>query len=279
MTRTHLKDSKQRGFSLLEMLVAMVVLSLMMVFLFNIVAQTIKGWEIGARRVETAFAARVGLDYMARELQASFAGAAVARQTEGNLAEVTNVAPFLVLGPNANLPGGEASRWRAAPDSQKIFSVAPHTSHTNFPGEVGFFCARITDRNGYFEMPFDSYFLVMHRVRYTAASATFFFRNQPDNTWVNRGVFNPLIPNCYRLQLAFFTNNNAGVLTPVNGDWTATDALPAGVVATISVMDAKTAARVRQLGGVNTNDATIRAVLQQGTVEMSRFIPFTTSKN
>jgi len=273
-------DSRRQGFSLLEMLVAMAVLSLMMVFLFNIVAQTIRGWEIGARRIDAAFAARVGLDYMARELQSSFAGDGVARRTDGAQGKVTNVAPFLALGTNALLPGGAAARWQAAPESAKVFSVAPHTSHTNFPGEIGFFCAEITDPNGYNEMPFKSFYLVMHRVRYSGAAAGFYFRNQAQNDWVANGIFNPLIPNCYKLELTYFTNNiESGVLEVVSGNWTNTQSLPAGVTATISVMDAKTAARVRDLERQSADIEIIQRVREQGTVRASRFIPFVTSTN
>lgn len=267
------------AFSLLEVLVAMAVLSLMMVFLFNIVAQTITGWETGSRRIEAAFAARVGLDYMARELQTSFAGKGVARRTDGQQIAVTSVSPFLALGADAALPGGVSSRWKAAPASEKVFSVAPHTSGTNFPGEVGFFCAQVIDGKGYNNMPFNSFYLVMHRVRYAGANADFYFRNQATKNWVNSGFFDPLIPNCYRLQLKYFVNNDDDELVPFDGDWTDMESLPAGVMATITVMDAKTAARVRQSGGLDTNKPVIRRLLDEGSVEASRFIPFVTSTN
>jgi prepilin-type N-terminal cleavage/methylation domain-containing protein len=271
-------DQQSPGFSLLEMLVAMAVLSLMMVFLFNIVAQTIRGWETGARRIEAAFAARVGLDYMARELQSSFAGKGIARRTDGAQAAVTSVAPFLALGGDA-LPGGDSSKWRAAPASSKIFSIAPQVSGTNLPGEVGFFCAEVTHAGGYNNMPDKSFYLVMHRVRSSGANANFYFRNTAEHSWVDTGIFDPLIPNCYRLQLTYFVNSDSGKLEPFTGNWTDMESLPAGVIATISVMDAKTAARVRQFGEFDTNNTTISRLLQEGSVEASRFIPFVTSTN
>jgi uncharacterized protein (TIGR02599 family) len=66
-----LRHSLVRGFSLLEVLVAMAVLSVMMVFLFNLVAQTMRAWEIGNKQVEATQVARIGLDVMAQNLQSA----------------------------------------------------------------------------------------------------------------------------------------------------------------------------------------------------------------
>ena len=48
----------QPAFTLLEMMVAIAVLSLMMVFMFGILGQAISGWEAGGRRMESAQAAQ-----------------------------------------------------------------------------------------------------------------------------------------------------------------------------------------------------------------------------
>jgi prepilin-type N-terminal cleavage/methylation domain-containing protein len=265
------------GFSLLEMLVAMAVLSIMMVFLFGLTAQTIQGWERGSKQVEAAHAARVGLDYIARELQYAVSGPRIiaASATTTN----TNVVPFFSATSAQSIPVGNKQSWRIAPDSGFVFAVAPLTSDSSRLAEVGFFSAHITNPAGYVEMPSDRFYLMMHRVRDVGANVGFYYKNvdpAPTN-WITNSDFYPLIPNCYSLQLRYFSNAPAGLVEVPN--WADTSKLPAGILATVKVMDNKTAARVRQLSpfDLKTNDPAVASVLQQGTVEISRFIPFLNS--
>jgi prepilin-type N-terminal cleavage/methylation domain-containing protein len=265
---------KKSGFSLLEVLVAMAILSIMMVFLFNFTSQSILGWESGTRQVEVSRAARVGLDYMASELQYAIAGSMLSRPNASTTETVT--APFYVLPSASKLPGGDAARWKISPNSGMVFAIAPLSSDSNRLGEIGFFSAQITDKEGYNEMPANSFYLVMHRVRDTGSAANFYFKNTSPipTSWVNTGDFNPLIPNCYSLNMKFFENKD-GKLSEV-ATWPTLDKLPAGILLSIKVMDDKTASRVRQLlaDGLSWDSPTVSSILQRGSVELSRFVPF-----
>jgi type II secretory pathway pseudopilin PulG len=283
------------------MLVAMAVLSIMMAFLFNLVAQTIRAWEGGSRQVEAAQAARLGLETMADELQFAFGGSAVAASLTAGGAGKTNIVPFF----SANIATtdlGLPSALPRAPASGQIFAVAPVASASNVFHEFGYvsvYATRADSGEGYGTMRGRRYYLLRHAVHATnsgeAGRGDFFYANVPaaDGQWlsesdravsdVQNATRTPLIPNCYQLKFSYASNNN-GVLS-FSDQWTAGDRLPAGVLITAKVMDEKTAARIAvlQSNGLTANDVAfttdpVGRILREGTVEVHRFVPFVNAR-
>lgn len=288
--------SPSRGFSLLEVLVAMAVLAIMMVFMFNLVAQSTVAWESGSRQIDAAQAARIGLDLMARDLQH-----AVAANMPGGTNNTTpNIAPFFFSGNPGAVPGESASALKAPPNSAQLFAVAPLAGEaaTNAPfAEIGFMSVYSAQTNGFVSLAPLRYYLLWHspslattgepisEIYYRQTVNSNWIRNTPDSV-LEDGNRMALIDNCYQMQVLFATNDANGSLkfTPT---WTSQESLPAGALITLKVMDRKTAARVAALrpsgltaGDVQTNSTTDAGrVLREGTVEVSRFIPFLNSTN
>ena len=67
-SQAHLARRRTSGFTLLELLAAMAVLSILAVVLFQTMNQASRGWEQGQRTVEIGQQARTALDYMAKEI-------------------------------------------------------------------------------------------------------------------------------------------------------------------------------------------------------------------
>ena len=73
---------------------------------------------------------------------------------------------------------------------------------------------------------------------------------------------------------------NVGSATGAPGwttTWTPTDRLPLGVLVTVTVLDSKTAEKVAQLASgdpMASSDTNVQRLISQGSVTMSRFIPF-----
>jgi len=288
------------GFSLIEMLVAMAVLTLMMTFLFNLVAQTLRAWEGGNRQIEAAQAARIGLETMAQDLQWAFGGSATASPLNFDGPTRRSIIPFFATN-NATATLGLPGALTLARNSAQIFAVAPVASAGNEFHELGYMSTFVTSARageGYHHLPGRRYVLLRHAISATnnAASARgnfFYTDNLPanqtaGNEWLTEGsqaVDNyfrtSIIPNCYQFTLRFATNSN-GSLSFVD-NWTEWSTLPAGVLVTAKVMDEKTATRIAQLrpSGLTAADlaenstSDVSRILREGTSEVRRFIPFT----
>ncbi len=282
----------ERAFSLLEMLVAMGVLSIMMAFLFNLVSQTMRAWENGARRVEAAQAARIGLDTMARELQSAFGGVGSIANPASPSSSIACIIPFFATNGATGLWGLPAGPFTAAPQSGQLFAVAPNTSDTNNFAEFGYLSVYVTSQSagspGYHNLRGFRYYLLRH-VPPSTNGTDFFFRDSVSTNWmtsraqgggIQDGHRVALIPNCYQVSFAFASNNN-GVLS-WSTNWASQTNMPAGVLVTAKVIDEKTAARLQavQSNGLTVADlapastTTAGRILREGTVEVRRFIPF-----
>ena len=290
--------NKGTGFTLLEMLVAIAVLSLMMVFMFNIAGQTVRGWEAGGRRMEAAQAGRIGMNLLATELKHAFAGVATNSGTSG-LAQFKNFVPFLVT---SSLPG-ETSDFDAVPGSQSLFfvsTVAPHDPQECVPfAEIGYMPVFVNVAGGRNNMMDSRYYLVRHGaspgVMTNNLYQDFYFRSAPTLAWTTNpattGNRTPLVDNCIRFTMQFASNNSGNVSWTTN--WTSQTNLPLGVLVTMLVLDSKSAARLAQVKGrtvldaptidkatngdaLGPNDVAAR-ILREGTTVMRRFVPLANS--
>ena len=94
-------------------------------------------------------------------------------------------------------------------------------------------------------------------------------------------AFQPIIENCIGLEFiyAYQNGNSVAWTTLPNANPTPNNysALPLGVLVKVTVIDSRTAEKIAQLSSSDptaSGDATIQRLISQGSVTMSRFIPF-----
>lgn len=277
----------------------MAVLAVMMAFMFTLVANSLRVWESGVRQIEAVQAARIGLDRIADELLFSMSQSADVLRDGGST--ITNIIPFTAVVPSgstaAPVPADNASIVSMPPMSAQLYAVSPVmdplAAHGPFT-EVGYYCSYNRDTNPYAGMSPRSYYLMWHRptgqqepkhdVYFRGSVSTNWFAGSDNGAGIGGNRW-PLVDNCYNMRLQFASNSAAGL--QFTNNWPATNSLPAGVLVTLSVFDSKTAARLRQLrpGGLTAGDLATNAtgdvprILREGTVQVSRFVPFLNSTN
>ena len=273
------------GFSLIEILVAMAVLTLLMTFMFSMLGETIRLWERGNSQVEAAQAARIGLNRLAEDLENAVSTTALSDTPSGT--QITNIIPFLAEA-NATDPRGWGGSVDSAEGSDQIFGVRVTGDPDDPFREFGYLCVYVSAATGVDPMRGQRYYLAQHSV--SASDGDFFLRNSPNTSWANESSATsrrfPLIDNCLRFQLEYASNNGAGIIWTQT--WSSQTNLPMGVLATVIAIDSRTAERVAKLnGGAALSDADIssitnastpspgvQALLQSSAVVMKRFIPF-----
>lgn len=292
------------GFTLLEMLTAIAVLALMMVFMFNIAGQSVKAWETGRRSMESAQTARIGMNLISSELRYAFAGVATNYGT--NFSQTfKNFVPFVVTN---GLPGQTGSDLVGVPGSQTLFfvsSVGPHEPQECVPfAEIGYLPTFVAKADGSYNMFGGTYALVRHG----ASAGLFVDGNTNYQDFYYRSAANldgwtatrpattnnrtPIVDNCIRLSLQFATTNVSGQITWTS-DWASRTNLPLGVLVTMLLVDSKSAAKLTQINGMTvmpaatidkaTNGAplgpgdTAARILREGSSVVRRFIPLVNS--
>jgi len=297
-----MKVSLRSGFTLLEMLTALAMLALMMVFMFNIAGQSVRAWEVGGRRMEAAQTARIGMDLLASELRYAFAGFATNAGTNSSTV-FTNYVPFVVTN---GLPGQAGSDFVPVPGSQSLFfvsSIGPHEPQESVPfAEVGYLPTFVAKADGAYNMFGGTYALVRHgaspgrSTKDYARFQDFYYRSAPNNTWVTTDSVTttnrtPIVDNCIRLSLQFASNNSGTVNWTTN--WTSPTNLPLGVLVSMVVIDSRSAAKLKQVNGLTvldaatidkaTNTAVLGAndraarILREGATVIRRFVPLVNS--
>lgn len=301
---------RSAAFTLLEILVALAILSIMMAFLFSMIGSGTRLWETGNKRIEATQAARVGLNTIERELRQAFAGSVTTYKSDGTA--VQNTAPFEAIDtPSETDTLGLGNGAENAEGSQQLRAVVS-TGDPNDPyKEIGLMCVH---RGGASDdaMEPGRYYLVLKFLPATLPPGAQkmdpgqFFMQGP-GTWNSSGReenFIPLIDNCIRLTFRYY-----GIEAPQNpadpdydpddeankpawsSGWSPNNRLPLGVLVTITVLDSRTAEKVKAVTGgsalsANDIDAGIAAaqgqgaansnlqrLIAQGAVTMSRFIP------
>ena len=302
-----LRSRRFAAFTLLEVLVATAVLALMLSFLFNLLGSSSKLWEIGNKKIEAAQAARVGLNIIANDLKNAFAGNMTSFTSNGNSAY--NIAPFLgISGNNLTVQGDLNGDASSANGSDQLFGIRLIPDTSNPFEQFGYQCVYITQTGGFDNMRDKRYYLVRQN-----NSDAFYFRNSSSNStnWYSSNYSSnyPIIENCIRINFKYYGNqtsltdqtNASGTRSfTLNGTWSSnltTAHLPLGALVTISVLDSKTAEKIAAIsqGALDSDDITdgldaaagnktlpmgsstsdtIQRLIAQGSVTMSRFIPF-----
>jgi prepilin-type N-terminal cleavage/methylation domain-containing protein len=286
-SKSHLRSAQ--AFSLLEMMVAMAVLSMMMLFMFQFVGESFRAWDSGLRQIEAAQAARTALDRLARDMKFSVADRKII--TVGN-ASRAQIIPFYEDSDPEGVPGETA--LQAPPNSAQLFTVAPVMDPLSRHGpftENGFFTVYNASERSTNLLSGRTYTLMWHRpYGNDEPKHDIYYRNEATTNWfggtnneaASTGNRIGAIDHCYRMQTEFAFNTATGL--EFTNTWTATDSLPAGVLITLSVMDSKTAQRIAAMRpqGMRADSQESEDVLRirnAGTVTVSRFIPFINSTN
>ena len=277
-----------RGFTLVELLVAMAILAMMVGLMFSMLSGSMAAFESGNKRIEAAQTARVGLNIIANDLRRAIADQQISYTSNGT--RITNTIPFLAVDTpidTIDLQGAAVN----AEGSQELFGVLA-TGKANQPfEEFGYICAYLGSDDGA-TMAGNRYYLV--RKSSTTANANFYLRgNATATTFANNSdAFSPVVENCIRLELSYPQTNAAGEIDTSSGAfgftkiWTSNSRLPAGVLVSIWVLDSKTAGKLAAINSgpftatqlesiTNTSAATsaTERLLKQGVVRMQRFIP------
>jgi len=285
--KNHLRLPK-KGFTLVELLVATAILSMMVGLMFSMLSGSMAAFESGNKRIEAAQIARVGLNIIANDLRRAIADQQISYTSNGTA--ITNTIPFLSVDTptgTIDLNGGAVN----AEGSQQLFGVLA-TGKTNQPfEEFGYICAYLSSDDGA-TMAGKRYYLA--RKSSTSANADFYLRGNATATFANNSdAFSPVIENCIRLELSYPQTISTGEIEidssrqfGFTNEWASLTNLPPGVLVSIWVLDSKTATKlaainngpltVLQIGSItNTADPTdaTERLLKQGTVRMQRFIP------
>ena len=266
------------SFTLVEILAAMGILSVLMTIMFGILQQTSVGWQAANRRVEASQVARLALDQIATDLENCVAVA------QANVPLPTGKTTDYAFGfVHSNAPTATPS-W-LAPGS---VDIAPGNHYiyvtTSYPGnlaagtaglcEVGYIPVFVTRVDGYSTMRGGRHYLLRHMpFDYGSAAASSLTNVPPLNDFLANpsewettppGVTTtnrlPFVDNCIKFRVdLFYTNNNSTTFSTNStwgrpttaGTWSGNPAgiqgLPVGAVITLCVVDEKTAERLNRL--------------------------------
>lgn len=301
--RTRVHPRPPPGFTLVEILAATTVLSVMFVIMFGILQQTARGWQGANRKVESTQAARLALEQMASDLENAVAIVRTNLAVPGNLDNraVNYAFGFAFLDGSSgftsgSLPQGGTVRPTAPNDS--IFVVTPFAGSLNSSSgggdlcEVGYVPMFVGRPTGYGNTMEGKYVLVRSFPNTNSVPVSDFSTNST-NWWLTPGVkyegevsnFFPIIDNCLRFEIQFYWTNALGALQgPINtwgrpntnGIWTGNPAnvagLPVAADITLSVLDEKSADRLYRLprfGGLTVLPASILTNLPYNLKDIS----------
>lgn len=273
------------SFTLVEILGATGILSILMTIMFGILQQTSAGWQAANRRVEASQVARLALDQIASDLENCVALA----QTNVTLPSgtTTNYAYGFV---HSNEPAMNQS-WLASSinismPNDYIFMITPFASSlTSGSGElceVGYIPIFVAAQTGYSTMRGGRYVLLRHLpLQYPAGSSTVTGAQPTNDFWSNPSWYEtptgvnttnrlPFVDNCLKFNVEFFYTNSSGVLR-TNTSWGCprisgtsilwpgnpadkAEGLPLGAVITMCVVDERTAERIWRVRGMTALD-------------------------
>ena len=235
------------SFTLVEILTATAVLSILFTIMFSILQQTSAGWQAANRRVEASQAARLALEQIAYDLENCVVVRRVAQPVPGlagQTDQVTNLAygfAFFDAPPAAPKRATDGQDWVGQPISQPndlIFVVTPRRHSLHSAGEdlteTGYVPVRVNRTSagspGYGNVRIGRYALMQHRPTTnlvqtiagqritnlvpmsdfaTNASA---WETTPGIFLGDQNVFNfyPIVDNCVGFDIKFSYTNSAG---------------------------------------------------------------------
>lgn len=281
------------SFTLVEILAATAVLSILFSIMFSILQQTSKGWQAANRRVEASQVARLALDQIASDLENCVAVA------QGGLVPGTNNRPFRTNYGfgffHSNAPPMNQSWLPASINISEpndfIFVVTPYNPSQNLGTgdlcEVGYIPIFVATSNGYSTMRGGRYVLLRHMPMTNGAGNQTVTNAQPLTDFLRRSADwesttdlqgrelvtttqrLPFVDNCVKFDIKFIYTNAQGI--PVTSDtwgrptvegtnirWVGNpggfSGLPLAADIQMCVIDDKAAERIWRLRGMRALD-------------------------
>jgi prepilin-type N-terminal cleavage/methylation domain-containing protein len=214
------------SFTLIELLAAIAILTIIMLALYNVSDQISKAWQLGERRTEVAQEARLVLELIGTELEG-------AQVSTGSPTGSGKLLTFWTDEDSTVLPGAPAAMQVAAtPPNDQIFFIAPSPDTSNEEcvdlSEFGYMvvfaregCSNCeTMKGGY-------YYLLRHQERSHISSgvnSSWDLLSSPDAStwgsgWPSTGAIGannkvPILDNVLRFELRYEAPNSAN---PTNG--------------------------------------------------------------
>lgn len=287
------------SFTLVELLAATAILTVLFAIMFGILQQTSAGWQAANRRVEASQVARLALDQIASDLENCVA------VSQNNLllpgGTFTNYAFGFAHsnGPTGAFPS--ASGVSYTPPNDSIAVVTPYFPSRTSPHpdlyEVGYSAVFVDRVDGYSTMRGRRHYLL----RYTSLTnqgGTIVFTNDflsNSLAWettppgITTTLRLPFVDNCVKFDVQFIDNTgNTFPTWPRTGDpaWTG---LPRAADITLCVVDERAAERLSRLSGgaalsptvisaIPTNwnavPANLRPTLQSSVMTFTRRVYF-----
>lgn len=255
------------GFTIIEMLAALIVFGVLMFALFTAYNHANRAWLLGERRVETFQDARLALETMSRELETAIA-------TSNGLTGVALT--FINRNAATTIPGNGLSGCAAnaapadlvaTPPNDQLFFIgsASDTTGQSYHDltEYGYYVVYATD--SYQTMKKGGYYLIRHM----ATASNYFDCFSCPATWFHSPGYStstkvPLLDNVLRLWLTFDDGTN----TPAS--WSDTLKLPRAVQIRLAVIDRRTAARLdAATGGTVLPTADLSKVIPNGSENLT----------
>jgi type II secretory pathway pseudopilin PulG len=279
--------ASDRSFTLVEILAATGILSVLMAIMFGILQQTSRGWQAANRRVEASQVARLALDQIASDLENCVAVGQGGVPVPG----MNNPANYAFGFVHANAPGMNDLPGMGAVNISRpndtIFVVTPYPQSLCLGAgdlcEVGYIPAYNSARTNVGSMRPGRYYLLRHfpfSPTNPAGSGSFsdtigfrpnndFLRNpgrwEQTPAGTSQTNFLPIVDNCLKFNITFFYTNSNGVMftnvpswgrpTPQGGSvrWVGNPAgvegLPLGAVIQMCLVDDRTGERIWRVRG------------------------------
>lgn len=282
-----------QSFTLVEILAATGILSILMTIMFGILQQTSAGWQAANRRVEASQVARLALDQIASDLEACVATAqANVPLPNGNTTNFAYGFAYTYAAAGASTPAWLApGQVDIAQGNHYIYVTTPYApslaSGTADLCEVGYIPVYVTRADGYSTMRGQRHYLLRHMpLDYTATASSSLSNVPPLNDFLGKptdwettppGVTTtnrlPFVDNCIKFRVELFYTNAVGSLITnstwgrpnISGSWSGNPAgfqgLPVGALITMCVIDEKTAERLSRLNnGAALDPAVVNAI-------------------
>ena len=266
------------GFTLVEILSATAILSVMFTIMFGILQQTSIGWQAANRKVEASQAARLALEQIGNDLENCVVVVQTNVALPGTTRRTNYAFGFVHSNRTSSFPGLQNGAVISQPNDL-IFVTTPYSaSGTMGAGDLsesGYIPIYISATTNISGIRRGRYALLRH-MPMTNASITdssaylpvgdFFTNNSrwEQTPTLSGGAlnFNPLVDHCVRFQIRFLYTNNLGALvyadswgrpsTTVAGGWAnlpggASPGLPLAAEITLGVLDERSSERIYRL--------------------------------
>ena len=279
------------SFTLVEILAATGILSVMFTIMFGILQQTSAGWQAANRRVEASQVARLALDQIASDLENCLVITQANVSVPGRPTPTNYAAGFV----HADAPGMNALPGMGGVNISRpndyIFVVTPYLPSLQLGGgdlaEAGYIPAFNSARTNVGSMRPGRYYLLRHfplnpSTTSSGGSFTSTLNFVPNNDFARNPTawettpagtsqtnYLPFVDNCLKFDIQFFYTNPSGgriftktwgrpTLSGTNVTWPGNPAgvngLPVGAIITLCVVDERTGERIWKVRGINALD-------------------------